>query len=203
VVKDFHFSSLHNPIQPLILGVDPDQFSWILVRMAPDDVAGTLSFLENRWGELRPGERFAPRFFDDMLGREYRVEQRAGKLVLAFTIVTAFVAVLGLFGLAAYSAGRRAKEIGVRRVLGSSVSGIVGLLTREVVFLVLLAALVAAPLGYLAADSWLQGFAYRIDIGPGRFLLTAAAVLIAALLTVTYQAVRAARANPVDVLNCE
>jgi len=203
VVKDFHFSSLHDEIGPLILGIDKSNFYSLNVKISPDDVPGVLGLLEQKWSELRPGEEFRYRFFEDQLGREYMTEQRTSTILLYFTLITVFVACLGLFGLAAYGAQRRTNEIGVRKVLGSSEIGIVGLLTKEFITLVILANIFAAPVAYYLANRWLENFAYRVELGWMQFLLAGALTVIIALTTVCYQAIKAARTNPVDVLKYE
>ncbi|UCG60391.1 MAG: ABC transporter permease [Candidatus Zixiibacteriota bacterium] len=203
VARDFHFASLHNEILPLVIGIDKSNFEFLCIKLAPDDIQGSLGFIEAKWKEFRPGEQFNYRFFDDLLSRSYRGEAQTGKIILTFTLVTVLVACLGLFGLAAFSAERRTKEIGIRKVLGSSDAGIIGLLTREFVLLVVLANAIVAPLAYYSAGRWLEHFAYRIELTWGTFALSSALAIMIALLTVCYQAIRAARANPVDALKYE
>ncbi len=203
VARDFHFSSLHNEILPLILGIDRSNFEFLCIKVAPDDIQGSLGFIEEKWKKFRPGEQFNYRFFDDLLSRRYRAESQTGKIILTFTLVTVLVACLGLFGLAAFSAERRTKEIGIRKVLGSSDAGIIGLLTKEFVLLVVLANVIVAPLAYYSAGRWLESFAYRIELSWDTFALSSALAILIALITVCYQAIRAARSNPVDALKYE
>lgn len=203
VVKDFHFSSLHQSIGPLLIGIEKPFFEFLFVKLSPDDIQGGLGFIERKWNELRPGEAFRYNFFDDLLGREYRADVQVGRLVVGFTLITVLVACLGLFGLAAYSAERRTKEIGVRKVLGSSVAGIVRLLVSDFLVLVILGDIVAAVPAYYFSRQWLANFAYRISIGWEIFALAAGLAIIIALATVSFQAVRAARADPVNALKYE
>ena len=203
VVKDYHFSSLHQEIRPLIIGIDKSNYEYLCVKLSPDDIQGTIGFIEDKWKTLRFGEEFSYRFFDDLLDRRYRSDAQTGKIILTFTLITVLVACLGLFGLAAYSAERRTKEIGIRKVLGSSDAGIMDLLTREFILLVILGNVIVAPVAYYSAKRWLESFAYRIDLNWEFFALSSALALAIALLTVCYQAIRAARSNPVDALKYE
>jgi len=203
VVKDFHFSSLHTEIAPLIIGIDKSYYDYLCVKMSPDDIQGTIEFIKQKWNKLRFGEDFTYRFFDDLLGRNYRAEVQISKIVLTFTLITVFVACLGLFGLAAYSAERRTKEIGIRKVLGSSETDIVGLLTKEFLLLVALGNILVAPVAYYTASRWLENFAYRNEPGWETFALSSAIAVLVALATVCYQAIRAARSNPVEALKYE
>jgi putative ABC transport system permease protein len=203
VVKDFHFSSLHNAIEPLVLAINKSNFGYLCIRLSPDDISGSISFIERKWDELRPGQAFRYRFFEDMLGREYQTEARTSRIVLSLTLVTVLIACLGLFGLAAYSAERHTKEIGIRKVLGASVTGIVGLLSKEFIRLVLLANLIAWPIAYFALNRWLENFAYRVSIGWWIFALACVMALLIAFITVSYQSIKAARTDPVEVLKYE
>ncbi len=203
VVKDFNFSSLHNTIGPLVLAIDKSNFGYLCIRLSPDDIPGSISFIERKWNELRPGEAFQYRFFDEMLGREYQTEARTSKIVMSLTLITVLIACLGLFGLAAYSAEHHTKEIGIRKVLGASVAGIVALLSREFLRLVLVANLIAWPIAYFALSRWLENFAYRVSIGWWIFALACVMALLIAFLTVSYQSIKAARTNPVEVLKYE
>ena len=203
VVKDFHYASLHSAIGPLAIGIDKSNFEWLAIKLSPDNISGSLDFIEGKYRELRYGEPFHHRFFDDLLGREYRAETRTGKIILSFTLVTILVACLGLFGLAAYSAQRRQKEIGIRKVLGSSVAGIIRLLTTEFLVLVLLGNAIVAPLVYFATSQWLKEFAYRIELGWEVLALSSTLGILIAIATVCFQAVRAAQTNPVDSLKYE
>ncbi len=163
----------------------------------------TVAAIEGVWQTFSPGRPLDYFFLDDDYDRQYRSEQRISKIVTTFTILALFIACLGLFGLAAFTAEQRTKEIGVRKVLGASVGGIVVLLSKDFVKLVGLAFVLAAPVAYFVMGRWLEDFAYRIDMSWGIFLMAGLAALGVALLTVCYQSVRAALADPVTSLRYE
>ena len=209
VVKDFNFSSLHDEIQPLVLFMKPtpdakyytlDEMS---VKIKPDNVAATLAFMEKVWTSHEPARPFDYKFLDQHLEALYDSEQRAAKITGVFSLLAVFISCLGLLGLISFSTEQRTKEIGIRRVLGASVGQVVLLLCRESIVLVGISILLALPVAWYSMDRWLQDFAYRIELGPGIFLLGGALALAIALLTVSYQAVKAATANPVDALRYE
>ncbi len=209
VVEDFHFTSLHQPVQPLVLALNtsPGAFNlfikYVAVRLAPDDVPGALAHVEQVWQRFVPNRPFDYFFLDERLDRLYKTEADMGRIAGAFALFALLVAGLGLFGLASYMAEQRTREIGVRKVMGASVNSILYLMTREFLQLVLIAFVIAVPLAYLAADRWLDGFAYSIDIAWWVFLLAGAAALGVALLTVSFQSVRAALVDPVKALRYE
>jgi putative ABC transport system permease protein len=202
VVKDFHFESLHKPIQPLVLLYQPF-YQYFSIRVLPANVAATAQLVETTWKEFAPQQPFEFSFLDQDFDALYRAEQRTGKIFGIFAVLAIFIACLGQFGLAAYMIEKRTKEIGVRKVLGASVAGIAGLLSKDFVKLVLAANLLAWPIAYFAMNKWLQDFAYRIDIGWTVFGLAGGMALVIALLTVSFQALKAALANPVDSLRYE
>jgi ABC-type antimicrobial peptide transport system permease subunit len=203
VVKDFHFSSLHNKIGPLLIAIDKSNFKRLCIKISPDNIAGSLDHIKRVWQELRSGEKFRYWFFEDLLGREYRVETRTGGIVLSFTIITVFVACLGLFGLAAYSAEIRTKEIGIRKVLGSSAARIVGLLSKDFIFLTIFGNIIALPVAYYITGRWLENFAYRTEMDLKLILFTVGLGIIITIMVVSYQAIRAAQSNPIDALKYE
>lgn len=203
VVKDFHFMSLHTEIGPFIMFINPGELSQMSVRIRPGNIAKTLDFLKATWGEYVPGCPFEYSFLDEHLANLYRSEERTATIVGVFSLLAIFVACLGLFGLISFSVQQRTKEIGIRKVLGASVPQVVVLLCREFMILFGIAILVAWPVVWYAMDHWLQDFAYRIELGPGLFVLGAVLAMIIALLTVSFQAVKAATANPVDALRYE
>jgi putative ABC transport system permease protein len=202
VVDDFHYASLHESIQPLVMRPGT-AFRTMAVRIRGDRVMGAMDDIERRWEELAPGQAFNATFFDDHLRTLYRREERFGRLFAYFAGVALFIACLGLFGLAAFTAEQRTREIGIRKVMGASAPRIAVLLSRDYLGLVLVANLLAAPVAYLAMQRWLDGFAYRIEQGPGIFLLAALLALSIALLAVGYQSVRAALTDPVRALRHE
>ena len=202
VMKDFHFQSLHDAIRPLGLFIGRN-LGYLAVRVRPDDIPGTLATLETQWLAFAPDQPFTYSFLDSDVDALYQEDQRQGSLFGTFALWAIVIACLGLFGLAAFTAEQRTKEIGVRKVLGASVPGIVVLLSKEFTKLVVVAFIVAAPVAYFAIDRWLQGFAFRVEISGWIFLMAGLAALGVALLTVSYQSIRAALINPVDALRYE
>ncbi|MDH4220233.1 MAG: ABC transporter permease [Candidatus Aminicenantes bacterium] len=205
VIRDFHFSSLKNAIRPMNLFLGLSSNRLVSVKIQAQDVPGTLKFIEGTWNKLNPEYPIDYYFLDRVFERRYRSEERLRQLFGYFSVLAIFIACLGLFGLASFASEQRTKEIGIRKVLGAPVSGIVVLLSKEFTRWVLVANIIAWPLAYLAMHSWLRGFAYRININSqiGFFLAAAAGALIIAWLTVSFQAVKAALANPVDSLRYE
>lgn len=209
VTKDFHTASLHTPIGPFVLqmmnrnGTLNTFGRYLVLRIAPTDVQETLAYLERTWNEFVPNRPFSYFFLDSDLDALYKAEETLGKVAIAFSILAILVACLGLFGLASFMTEQRTKEIGVRKTMGAGIPSIVLLLSKDFVRLVLFAFIVAAPVSYLALDSWMSNFAYRTDLNLVLFLLAGALALLIALLTVSYQTVRAALTNPVHALRCE
>jgi putative ABC transport system permease protein len=203
VVQNFHFNSLHKEIEPVALYIEPTNFEYISIRIKPVDISQTLKFLKNKWQEIIPGEPFVYSFLDEDYAGLYKIEFRLQKILALITILAIFIAGLGLFGLASFSAEQRRKEIGIRKVYGASVPGIVLLLSKEFTVLVLAASLFAWPVAWYAMNKWLQNFFYRITILPWVFLLSALAAIVIALITVSYKAFRAAITNPVETLRYE
>jgi putative ABC transport system permease protein len=202
VVKDFNFESLHLQIKPMLFQISPFLRS-ISIRLRPDNIPSTLAFLQEKWLEYRPDYPFSYFFIDEHFAQRYENEEKLGKLFSLFSLLAISVACLGLFGLAAFTAEQRTKEIGIRKVLGASVAGILSLLSKDFVKLVVIANIIAWPMAYFAMSKWLQDFAYRIDIGWWVFALASGVALLIALLTVSTQAIKAALANPVEALRYE
>ncbi len=208
VVEDFHFKPLDQEIEPIMLYFDPSYrafqaYRYMFVRLNPGDVRGTVAAIEKVVRERNPGFPFEYQFLDADYDRLYRSVEREMAVVRTFTVLAILISSLGLFGLAAYTAEQRTKEIGIRKVMGASVPGIVALLSKEYARWVLIANLVAGPVSYLVMKNWLRDYAYRIPLGWGIFAGAAAATLLLAQLTVTWQAVRSARTNPVDTIRYE
>lgn len=203
VVADFHFQSMREAIEPLAIWYQPDEVFNLVVRLEPGDTGAAMGRVEAVWGRFAGDQPFAARFLDDVYDRLYQSDQQLGRIVSVFAGLAIFVACLGLFGLASFTAQQRTKEIGVRKVLGASVPRLVGLLTREVVGLVAVAFALAVPLAWLGLARWLDGFAYHVDLGLLPFAAAGAVLLLVALLTVGGQALRAATADPVRALRSE
>ncbi|MEM6648357.1 MAG: ABC transporter permease [Bacteroidota bacterium] len=204
VFRDFNYQSLRGQIQPMALRVN-DGFGqrFLSLPLATDDVQRTVHALEAEWNALVPHYPFLYNFLDDRFDALYRDEQQFGRLFLAFAVLAIFIACLGLFGLATYTTQQRTKEIGVRKVLGATVPSLLVLLSKDFLRLVLVAIGVAVPVVWVASTSWLDGFAYRMTLGPSVFLLAGGLALGIALLTVSVQAFRTANANPADALRYE
>ena len=204
VVEDFHISSLHKEIEPIILlhpGSGWDHY--LAVRIQPQNVSATLEFIEAKWNEFSGNQPFEYFFMDSFFDNLHKSEQRTGQFFTIFAALTIFIACLGLFGLAAFTAEQKTKEIGVRKVLGASVPSIVSILLKQFTRWVILANIIAWPIGYFIMKSWLQNFAYHIDLKLGYFLLSGIITLLIAVITVSYLAVNAANKNPVKALNYE
>ena len=208
VVEDFNTVSLHEPINPFGLFLYQDknyhvEEQYLTLRIAPGKVAPVVRLVEETWKTYGQGTPLRYSFLDQDFDAMFRWEQQLGRLFTLFAGLTIFIACLGLLGLAAYTVERRTKEIGIRKVLGASVSTIVTMLSQDFVKLILIALLVAIPIGYYTMQRWLQDFAYRTDISWGVFAVAGAGALLITLLTISFQAIKAALANPVDSLRNE
>ncbi len=207
VVEDFHFDSLEKELRPLVLTLNHNYRQWgstfILTRVDAGQMDHVMSHLRTTWSNLASGHPLVYTFLDEDFGRLYRNEERLGTLIGIFALLAVFVGTLGLFGLAAFAAQQRTKEIGIRKVLGASEFSLIWLLSNEFIILVLLANLIAWPLAYTVMDRWLQNFAYHTDLGIFTFVLSGILALGIALATVSYQTFKAARMNPVDALRYE
>ena len=202
VVKDFHFRSLHEQITPLVMTLGQDYNNFI-VRTRTKDIAGLLSTLQHQWSSMTTESAFSYSFLDRRFDDTYKSEQNIGVILGIFAGLTIFVACLGLFGLATFTAAQRVKEIGIRKVLGADVTGLVTLLSKDFLKLVGIAFLIAAPVAWWAMNRWLQDFVYRAPISWWIFAAAALLALLVALLTIGSQALRAAMANPVKSLRAE
>ena len=203
VVKDFNHSSLHDTIDPLALFIEPSNYEYLLVRTAPGDVAGALRGIEQAWRQYVTHRPFEYQFLDQAFDALYRAEVQLGQVFGVFALLAILIACLGLFGLAAFAAEQRTKEIGVRKVLGGTVAGIALLLSRDFARLVGVAFVLAVPVAYFAMNAWLSDFTYRTSLGVGTFLLAGVLTLLVAVLTVSYQSARAALVDPVKALRYE
>jgi len=219
VFKDFHFSTLHNKIEPLALSVHKEAilggvtglstYVWpinmytIVLRVGSGDLGSILQFVESKWEEVNPEQPFVYSFVDDVLAKNYEEEVRWQKVIDSASIFSIIIAWLGLLGLTRLSVQKRVKEIGIRKVLGSSVASVATLLSRKFLLLIVISNLIAWPVAWVLAEKWLEDFTYRTTIGASLFLLSGLAVLLVALASVGYQSLRAANSNPVDSLKCE
>lgn len=203
VVKDFHLRSLHQRLEPVLLYITGQRFNYMGVRLDGQNIAGSLQYIAGTWERFESKYPFEYRFLDETFEAYYQAEARLTQALGIFSLLAIFIASLGLLGLAAYAAEVRTKEIGIRKVLGASISGLVNLLSQEFVRLVLLANVIAWPLAWIAVNKWLQNFAYRVEIGWWVFALAGGLALVIALLTVSTQAIKAALANPVASLRSE
>jgi len=203
VMKDFHYRSLQENIKPLSMVIQPDAEDLVNINVASTDLPKTLAAIESKWKQMIPARPFSYTFLDENFNKQYVDEERFEKLFFNFAILAIFISCLGLLGLASYSTLQRTKEIGIRKVLGASVSGITSLLSKDFIKLVLIALVIASPIAWFGMHKWLQGFAYRIDIGIWVFILAGVLAILIALLTVSFQAIKAAVANPVKSLRSE
>jgi putative ABC transport system permease protein len=202
VVEDFHFDSLRNTIGPLIMYLGKAN-GLMSFRINTRDISGTIALLRDKWNKFLPDQPFEYFFLDERFYEIYKAEQQLGKIFGIFAVLAIFVGCLGLFGLAAFIAERRTKEIGIRKALGASVSNIIRLLSKEFVILVAAANVIAWPAAYMIMNQWLKDFAYRTSLNFITFLAAGAAALIIALLTTSYQAIKAALSDPVQSLKYE
>ncbi|WP_425290969.1 ABC transporter permease [Spirosoma linguale] len=203
VVRDFHTSSFHDPIRPLLLTYYPKWTNDFLIKTSPGKMAEALTIIEQLTHQLNPGYPFTYHFLDEAYEKLYRSETLVNRLINFFGVLAILISCLGLFGLATFSAEQRTKEIGVRKVLGASVSSVVALLSKDFLKLVLLAIVIASPIAWYAMTQWLQNFTYKIDIEWWMFMLAGLLAVGIALLTVGFQSIKAALMNPVKSLRSE
>ena len=202
VIKDFHYRGLEQSIRPIMIGMRNQRYN-TAIKVSADNLTSTISDIRALWSKVEPEHPMRYTFLDQDFAAQYSEHQRFGKTLLFGTILTIIIAVLGLFGLAAYSAAKRTKEIGIRKVLGATIQGLTFMLVKDFVRWILLAGLIAAPIGYFLAKRWLEGFAYQTALSPTPFILAITFALLIAVLTVSFQAIRAASTNPVEVLKDE
>ena len=203
VVEDFHFESLHHEIRPLMLPFIQWRPAFIILRVKPDNIADALSAIRQVWNKVVPNQFFEYSFLDQDYQNLYNSEQRIAVIFKVFVILAIFIACIGLFGLLAFIAETRTKEIGIRKVLGATTSSIVLLLAKDVIQPISIAFLAAIPISYYFSDLWLTGFTYHIEIGYWTFMLGGCLVFLIALITVSWQTVKIAKTNPADILRLE
>ncbi len=203
VMKDFNLRSLHNPIEPLYIFLDPRDYSYISVKIKSTNIPVTIEHVKQVINKFSPNYPFEYSFFDDVFEKAYHAEKRMVTIFSSFSLLAIIISCMGLFGLVLYSVEHRIKEIGIRKVLGASVSGIFLLLLKEFFKWILISNLIAWPIAWYVMSKWLQNFAYRTDITATNFIMAAGLTLFIALLTMSYQSIKAAEANPVDSLQYE
>ncbi|MGK2864518.1 MAG: ABC transporter permease [Chitinophagaceae bacterium] len=203
VVKDFHFRGLQQPIKPLSMRIEQGASDLVSVNVAATNLSATISAIEGKWKSMIPNRPFTYFLLDEFFDKQYRSEERFGNLFLNFAILAIFISCLGLLGLASYSTMQRTREIGIRKVMGASVSGIINLLSKDFLVLVVISFFIAMPVAWYFMKVWLKDFAYRTDISWWVFILSGVLALTIAFVTVSFQAIKAAIANPVKSLRTE
>jgi putative ABC transport system permease protein len=203
VVKDFHIASFRSKIEPLFLYINPERYYNIAVKIDPGNSKQVIASLKNKYGELFPGKEFNYRTLTEEYNSMYRTDEKTGTLIMVFAMLSVIVASLGLFGLSSFDTELRIKEIGIRKVLGANVFNISLLLSKDFTKWVLIANVIAWPAAYFAASGWLEEFAYKTEIGPGVYILAGLAALLIAVVTISFQCIKTASANPVKSLRYE
>ena len=202
VVKDFHFQSVHHKIEPMC-------FAWfgpeanINIKISQNNIPETIKFIENEWKNIYGAEPFQYSFLDDLYDQQYKSDEQGAKIIGYFTVLAIIIACMGLFAMSSFMIVRRTKEIGIRKAMGASTNNIFVMLSREYIKWVLIAVIIACPIAWFLMDKWLQGFAYKINLGVDIFILSALIALVIALATVTWQSLKSANANPVEALKYE
>jgi putative ABC transport system permease protein len=203
VMKDFNYQPLHNPIGPLYFFLRYTEIQYISVKISTARIPETLAFIENKMAKFSPGYPFEYSFFDDVFRRTYRTEQKMGDIIAILMGIVLIVTCLGLLGLAVFITEQKTKEIGIRKVLGASISQIIALLSKDFLKWIVIANVIAWPVAYFAMAKWLQNFSYRVNIAPLVFIISALISLFIASLTVSFRVVKIARADPVESLRYE
>jgi putative ABC transport system permease protein len=202
-VKDYHYRSLHQKIQPLVLRIDPRNMWCVSVKFSGGNLSENLATVEKEWKKLAPDYPFTYDFLDDTIAQQYKADQNTGILLTAFSALAILIACLGLLGLTAFMTEQRKKEIGVRKVLGASVSNIVVLLSKDFSKLVVIAFVAVVPIAWYAVNQWLKDFAYKVEVNPLIYVGAGVLISLIAWLSIAYQSVKAAVVNPSDTLRNE
>ena len=203
VMRDIHFRSLQNKIEPLVFVQRGGMTNFVTVRIQSDNIQKSVAFLKQEWQKILPSFPFEYRFVEDLYKESYKEEERLLRIILIFSALAIGLASLGLLGLSALISVQRTKEIGIRKTLGASTPHIVFMLSKDFTRWIIVANIIAWPLAWYIMNKWLQDFAYRIDISLWVFILSGGIALLIALLTVSFQAIKAATANPVEALRYE
>ena len=203
VIKDFHFQSLKNPIKPLTMRIDPDRGDYLSISVTASNITTTMAAVEKEWKKIIPNKPLSYYFLDEFFNRQYKGEEQFGKLFFNFALLAIFLSCLGLLGLTSYTTMQRTKEIGIRKVMGASVTNILNLLSRDFLKLVVISFFIAAPVSWYFMQKWLIDFAYRTTISWWVFIAAGVIALLIAIITISYQALKAAISNPVNSLRTE
>jgi putative ABC transport system permease protein len=203
ILKDFHYHSPKVAIGPMVMRIEPFGYYTLSVKLSPNHIPATMKAIAAKWEQTVPNRPFEYTFLDDLFDRQYRADTRFGNLFFNFAMLAIFISCLGLLGLASYNTLQRTKEIGVRKILGATVTAIVHLLSIDFIRLVGIAFLIAAPLAWLAMHRWLSTFAYRTPISWWIFATAGATAVLIAFITISFQCIRTAMANPVESLRSE
>jgi putative ABC transport system permease protein len=203
VVKDFNFTSLHRPIQPLSMPLEPFACRYLCLKVKSDNMTATIEKVHAIWNRMAPHRPFLYSFLDDDFAKQYQKDYNFRQLFTVFSCLAIFIACLGLLGLATHTAELKTKEIGIRKVLGADITSIVSMLSKDFVILIVVSMLIATPVAWYVMNKWLENFAYHINIQFWTFILAGLAALIVAVITISFQAIKAAVANPVKALRSE
>jgi putative ABC transport system permease protein len=203
VAEDFHFESVHNQIEPVVYFIEPNWRNWMSIKVNSSNIPETMKYIEKEWDKLNISTHFIPSFYEENLNTLYRAEKRFFILFIIFSSLAISIACLGIFGLASFTAEQKTKEIGIRKVMGASVTTIIKLINKEFIKLVLVSNIIAWPIAWYFMKNWLNNFTYRIDLTIWPFLISGILAIIIAILSVSYQALRASRTNPVNALRYE
>jgi putative ABC transport system permease protein len=203
VIRDFHFQSFHNSIGALVLEFNPRDYQYLLVKIKPEHTEETIQYISEVWKKVAGSIPFDFMFLDQEYDKIYRAESRSSILFIIFSVVALFISLLGLFGLSAFAAEKRTKEIGLRKILGAGVNNIMLLVSRDFIFLLMASFFFALPIGYYFMKTWLTDFVFKVNIHPSLFVWAGVINILFALLTLTYHTIRIAKTNPVDTLKYE
>jgi len=203
VVKDFHYSSLKNEVEPMSLCLRDGFHKYFAIRMGDGDISSTIDYITSEWKKLAPNEPFSYYFLDQDFGRLYNNEKKVSQVFLIFALLTIVIACLGLFGLSSFAAVQRTKEIGIRKAMGSTVSGIMYLFIKDNLRFIFISLVLAIPCSLYLMNKWLEGFAYKTAIGIDVVVVAISIVLVIAISTVSFHAIKAANTNPVNSLRHE
>jgi len=203
ITEDFHFASFRNEVKPFAFVVNPRRAENLTVKLSTQNISATIQQIENKWKLFAPGRPIQYFFLDETFAQLYKAETNFQKVFIVLVILSIVIACLGLFGLAAFTAEQRTKEIGIRKVLGASVAGITTMLSKDFLKLVIISIIIATPLAWWAMNLWLQNYAYRIQINGWIFLIAGLLSVLIAIITVSFQAIKAAIVNPVKSLRTE